>query len=213
MLDALQRLIATVYDVPTGYRVEDFLLGSHASGGTPEQADEQVYVAATADQGLAIGVYLDPQVLDRLHLASPLTALGDKNLADFCTVMEGISHFQYLSWNATHDRGVSRLELELQAEIDKYISGRWLLCRQRRIGHARDLLWQLFDRARVEPSLAGADYPLYAVAHRYAARYCRHLDRRLASDRRAARRAAVAELRRFYRSGSTHKLRHIEHLD
>lgn len=211
LLGALQKLLATIYDAPTAHGVEDFLLTQPVLPG-PATADEQVFVAGTPDGGAEIGVFLDPQVLQRLQAANPFDGLHDANLADFCTVMEGISHFHYLAWNAGHDRGVSRLELELQAEIDKYISGRWLLCRQRSSRDARDLHWGLFGRARVDRELAGADYGLYVTAHCYAARYCRDLDQRLGSDRRVARRAAVAELRRFYRSGPARKLRHIDQL-
>jgi hypothetical protein len=38
------------------------------------------------------------------------------------------------------------------------------------------------------------------------------LDRRLGSDQCLTRRAAVAELRRFYRGGSLRKLRHVDAL-
>jgi hypothetical protein len=212
MLRALQRLLETIYDAPSMHAVEDFLITQPALRYGSPSVDEQVLVTEDDGHGASIGVFLDPQVLARLALANPLDALCDGNLADFCTVMEGVSHFHYLAWNAGHDRGVSRLELELQAEVDKYLSGRWLLCRQRASRYARDLHWLLFERARVEPALAGADYALYQTAHRYAARYCRDLDRRLASDRRGQRRTAITELRRFYRCGPIRKLRHIDGL-
>jgi len=212
MLRALQRLLETIYDVPTPHGVDDFLIPQPALQAGNAAVDEQVLVAEDDGDGASIGVFLDPQVLSRLDVASPLDRLDDANLADFCTVMEGISHFHYLAWNTGHDRAVSRLELELQAEVDKYISSRWLLCRQSASRVAPGLHWLLFEHAHVVPALAGADYALYQTAHRYAARYCRDLDRRLASDRRGSRRAAVAELRRFYRCGPLRKLRHIDQL-
>ena len=39
----------------------------------------------------------------------------------FCLALEGVSHFLYLIWNASFDRSVTLLEMELQAEIDKFV--------------------------------------------------------------------------------------------
>ncbi len=46
------------------------------------------------------------------------------------TALEGVSHFVYLAWNAGHDKPVSLLELEMQAEVDKYVGSYWLMRRQ-----------------------------------------------------------------------------------
>jgi len=40
---------------------------------------------------------------------------------DCCMLLEGVSHFLYLTWNAHYDRQVSLLDLELQAEVDKFV--------------------------------------------------------------------------------------------
>ena len=61
----------------------------------------------------------------------PLEALDEGNLADYCTALEGVSHFHYLVWSLARGRNVSLLELELQAEVDKYASAVALLTRQR----------------------------------------------------------------------------------
>ena len=79
---------------------------------------------------LALSLYLDPALLRRLAAADPLERLHGGNVADCLTALEGVSHFLYLVWNASHDRPVSLLELEMQAEVDKFIVSHWLLRRQ-----------------------------------------------------------------------------------
>ena len=51
-------------------------------------------------------------------------------MEDYWTALEGVSHFVYFAWNAGYDKPVSILELEMQAEIDKYIATFTLLRRQ-----------------------------------------------------------------------------------
>ena len=215
MLRPLQRLLAVIYDVPTSHDVEDFLFSDRSllpaqlrqSGG-----EEQVLVAERPGAA-AISVYLDADVLQRLTAANPLQALHGGNLADFCTALEGVSHFQYLSWNLHHDRPVSLLELELQAEVDKYVISLWLLRAQQPGRFPRELRRLLFERVRLDPALPAGRSALYATATSYAARFCQRLEHGLASERRVLRTDAVAELRRFYRWGTARKLHHIEGLN
>lgn len=214
VLRQLQGLLGDIYDVPTSYDVADFLFTDRAR--LPQElrvsgSDEQLLVFE--DQGeAAIGLYLDAGLLQRLAAANPLEALHGDNVGDFWTALEGVSHFTYLAWNLEHDRPVSLLELEMQAEIDKYVCSLWLLRAQQPERFPRELHRLLFERARVDPTLAGERTWLYLRANRQAARFCKRLERSLGSARTAARSAVVAELRRFYRWSSARKYRHIEQL-
>ncbi len=71
MLRELQALLAGIYDLPLPLDVADFLLTDR--GQLPRElraqpADEQVVVVEAAD-ATAIGVFLEPAVLARLHAA------------------------------------------------------------------------------------------------------------------------------------------------
>jgi hypothetical protein len=211
ILSQLQALLAGIYDVPLAYDVAEFLLTDprcvpEAAGANT--ADEQVLVASE-DDAMEIGVFVAPGVLERLTRANPLDALNAGNLADYWTALEGVSHFIYLAFNASHDRPVSLLELELQAEIDKYVSTLWLLRTQDPARFPAELHNALFVRAQVDISLAGARCQLYRQANAYAARFCRHLSGTLRSREQHARALAVTELRRFYRLSEERKVRHI----
>ncbi|MEP7314634.1 MAG: hypothetical protein ABI859_18770 [Pseudomonadota bacterium] len=214
MLRELQHLLEDIYDLPAAQDVSDFLLTDRASLPADlrsNTADEQLLVCEQQGEA-AIGLFLDAAVLRRLQNANPLESLHGGNVADFWTVLEGVSHFLYLAWHVDHDRAVSLLELERQAEIDKYVTSLWLLRAQHPGRFPRGLHRLLFEQARVDPLLAGDREWLYLRANRQAARFCKRVERRLESAGAAARATVVAELRRFYRWSSAHKHRHIEQL-
>jgi hypothetical protein len=208
----LQSLLAGIYDVPMAQDVAQYLLTDRQSLPEPFRAgaSEETLLVAQDGDGLALGLFLEPAVLARLDLANPLAALNGANLADYWTALEGVSHFVYLTWNAGHDRPVSLLELELQAEVDKYVASLWLLRAQDPSRFPVELHRVLFERARVDPDLAGERLGLYRRANQYAARFCRRLGQLLEPAGAQARAIAMAELRRFYRLTSAMKMRYIE---
>ena len=214
MLRPLQQLLETIYDAPCGHDVRDFLLTQrrHLPRERRAEAADEELVLVQRRHGVRLGLYIDEAVLARLDAQDPLRALTGANIGDFWTALEGISHFSYLMWNAGHQRGVSQLELELQGEVDKYIAAFWLLRAQHPGHRPHELRPALFGKTRIDPRLPPTRQQLYAAATRHAARFCARLESALLSNRPVLRRAAIAALRRFYRLGSTRKLRHIEAL-
>lgn len=212
VVSQIQGLLAAIYDLPVAHQIGDFLFTDRRLLPVALRAtatDEQVLVSEEP-QSAAIGVFVDESVLQRLERANPMRRLDGANIADFWTALEGVSHFMYLVFNAGHDRQVSLLELELQAEVDKYVASLWLLRAQGPARFPRELHRLLFEQAHVDPVLAGERTGLYRRANGYAARFCRRLERQLAARRSGLARDMLAELRRFYRWGSTHKRHHIE---
>jgi hypothetical protein len=207
--------------VSVAHDVYDFLvtdrrrLPAAARGGT---AEEELIVAqpAAGDDEVALSLYLDPALLGRLTREDPLVRLHAGNVADWCTALEGVSHFLYLAWNAGHDKPVSLLELEMQAEVDKYVASYWLLRRQSPQHFPAELRRVLFERTRIDPHAAAAGRAqIYREASRYADKFCARLERLLSRSRTArnggaADEAVLTELRRFYRLTHARKRALIE---
>jgi hypothetical protein len=213
LLGQMQSLLAALYDAPIEHDVHDYLITDPARAAAlqesvaPPGTDEQLLIAETED-GMELGLYLDAAVLERLGRHCPLTALDDSNLGDYCTALEGVSHFHYVTWSTGCDRNVSLLELELQAEVDKYASALSLLLAQREGRFPGDLFQRLFEGCRLLPHLTAVERERYTEAHRCAARFCERLETRFLRRRQARPSALLAELRSFYRLGSHAKLRH-----
>src|SRR6185437_956163 len=204
ILRRLQDLIGDIYDVRITHDVYDFLVtdrGELPPAVRASRSDEQLSVvqpAASEDGEVGVSLYLDPALLERLRRADPIASLHVGNVADYWTALEGVSHFLYLAWNAGHDKPVSLLELEMQAEVDKYVASYWLMRRQFPDRFPAELLRLLFERTRIDPRLAAGREDLYREASRYAQKFCRRLEDSLRRARGSPA-EVLAELRRFYR--------------
>jgi hypothetical protein len=214
VLNSLQTLLESLYDVELRHDVYDFLVTDRGAVAGCElhnevhAAEEELLLAETAD-GAGIALYLHPDVLCRLEAADPRHALTEENLADYCTALEGVSHFVYSIWRLERDLPVSLLELETQAEVDKYAVTVFLLgSQQRGSSYPAQVHARLFDRVRFDSRLEPDQYERYRTAHSLAAQYCRRLERRFVHRGVARIEAMVRELRKFYRLTHTAKLRH-----
>src|SRR5450631_2708719 len=215
VLHGLQSLLARLYDVDLNYDVYDFLVtdlralqGLAAPANDARASEEELLLAETQD-GAGVALYLDPSLLLRLEGADPVGALTEDNLADYCTALEGVSHFVYSAWRLDRDLPVSLLELETQAEVDKYAITVFLLAAQNGGMHyPAQVHARLFDRVSFDERLKPDQYERYRTAHRCAAHYCRRLEHRFVNRGVARIEGLVRELRRFYRLGNTAKLRH-----
>jgi hypothetical protein len=202
-------MLHELYALEVGYAVSDFLITdpelARSLDSTGRKVDEKLLIAE-ADGEADVALYLERELLERLERHDPLTKLDGGNLADFWSALEGVSHFIYYAWNAARDKDVSLFELELQAEVDKFVTTGMLLREQ--TGRKQNGLhgW-LFDSPTLAVELGEHERERYRRANRYAAKYCRRLLPTLSGDDEAA---AQRELRRFYRLSQTSKLAHID---
>jgi hypothetical protein len=209
LLGKLEAMLHELYALDVSYAVHDFLITDPDIARTLDAGgrvvDEKLLIAE-ADGEADVALYLEEALLERLARRDPLARLDERNLADFWAALEGVSHFTYYAWNAARDKPVSLFELELQAEVDKFVTTGRLLREQ--TGREPDGLhaW-LFDSPRLAAELDEPERERYRLANRYAARYCRRL---LASAPARDETTAQNELRHFYRLTQTSKLAHIE---
>jgi hypothetical protein len=214
VLRGLQTLLGRLYDVESPYDVYDFLVTDRgaidAATNEKRSLDEELLLAETTDGASAgVALYLDPDVLSRLEAADPHRALTESNLADYCTALEGVSHFVYSTYGLERDMPVSLLELETQAEVDKYAVTVFLLAEQQGgESYPAQVHARLFDRVSFDVRLEPDQYERYRTAHTLAARYCRRLERRFVNRGTPKIEAMVRELRSFYRLRHAAKLRH-----
>jgi hypothetical protein len=128
-------------------------------------------------------------------------------LNDVGCAAEGVSHFVYLATRAAAGRPVSLLELEVQAEVDKFALLLLHLWRRglRRLSPA--LRRRLFERVQYHAHLAPEELARYQLANRLAAGYARWLEARFVGD--ADLDGLLRELRRTYRRGGGEKIGYL----
>ena len=215
VLRGLQSLLHKLYDVEAGHDVYDYLITDRSAlarfepGNDDRALDEELLLAEATDGSTAgVALYLDADLLKRLESADPVGALTEYNLNDYCTALEGVSHFVYSTWRLSRDLPVSLLELETQAEVDKYAITVFLtgLQQGRAQPYPTHVHNRLFDRVSFDARLSPNQYERYRTAHRCAARFCLELERRFVNRGVARVEGLVRELRKFYRLGSAQKL-------
>lgn len=206
----VQAQLEAIYGLDQELDVQKFVVASdevaRALGGTL-RSDEELLVVEEKGE-LEVALYFSPKLLERLKAyegKDPSTLIASE-LDSYCRLAEGVSHFLYLAYAANHGRTVSLLELETQAEVDKFAS---CLLHQWRDG-ARDwaeaLHRRLFDDVRYNEQLQAHERQRYEEANRLSRAYCKRLLEHVA-ERRMDK--LLAELRYSYRLGADAKLRHL----
>ena len=210
ILAPLQTLLSDFYALDVGYDVHDFLLTDSRVAAALDrdgrQIDEKLLIAEAAGEA-SVSLYLDAALIDRLQKDDPACRLSSRNLGDFWTALEGVSHFLYYVWNAAIEKSVTLMEMELQAEVDKFIAAALLLQQQgERI--PENLHNCLFDMPQFDARLDEQELDRYRSANRYAGKYCMKLAPQLESAKQ--QQELKAELCYFYRLPQPRKIQHIE---
>jgi len=214
-LSLIQENLQSIYELEIGHNIHDYLitnrelarvLDKNSSG----EAREKLLVYED-EEGLNLSLYLDQEIVDLFRDGHYHEQLDRQKLEEFCLALEGISHFLYLIWNASHDRSVTLLEMELQAEVDKFI----LLSRYFRERSLTPVPGQLrrvlFKSAAYHDWLDQEERRRYRDATHYAQKYCRSLERRYFGER--GEDSLLNELRRFYRLNQRDKLKRIDRIN
>jgi hypothetical protein len=205
----VQRRLESLYALDEQAPVTDFLIPEDAAARYPG-GGSRTLLQQDGDE-IALGVVLEDHVGECLSRADPRQGLNRSNLGPFCTLTEEVSHFVYLLFCATRQRTVTQLELELQGEVDKYLSSVFLLSLQNEGAVSARLRETLFRDYQLTADMPAERAERYHFASALAYRYCGYLEDHFL---RASRLSDLArEARRFYRLGQREKLERIRALD
>ena len=208
LLVDVQRRLESLYALEPEAPVTDFLLSAQDATGYPG-GGSRTLIAQDGDF-VSLGVVLDPGVGARLAELDPRVHLDRRTLDSFCTATEEVSHFVYLLFCARTERTVTELELELQAEVDKYLCAVFFLSLQNEGAVSKHLKELLFHHYRIADTMSGERAERYRAASQLAYRYCQYLEARFLKPSRLA--DLARESRRFYRLGQREKLEKISEL-
>lgn len=176
-VNALSRWLDDVYALDLSLDAGRCVVEPAAAGGFLPPGSPPSGVLVVEEEGeVFLGLYIDP---------------ADGSLE---TIVEETSHLVCLAWHASRERSVSGLQLELQADVDRFVF--------RHLNGGDPFAH--FERFRLRDDLPGELRSRYLVAHRSAQHYCRGLRRRFPG--RSDIPALLAELRRFYREDPIRRL-------
>jgi hypothetical protein len=192
----IQGALERVYQLERVADVGDYLRGAEAG-------EREALLLREADDG-ALEVTLR---LPRLGPSPPpqeAPEVGDTGLDALCQIIEGVSHFVYVVERARVRRATTQLELEVQAEVDKWVvlAGSMHGFNAQRSAVLRACLYENVSFSHEDESELGERY---RVANDTAHGFIRKLE---GDYVRPARYGEMrAELRRFFHVGQEEKLR------
>ncbi len=189
----------------TDKRLADFL----SCQNSLRDNDERLLIVEH-ETGLDLSLYISFDVMKHLEDAHPLELLEQGKYSEFCLMLEGVSHFLYVIWNASHQKKVTLLEMELQAEIDKFIMMTSLLDDECCRDDINCLQKWLFEKNSFDAMLTESELERYKQANYYAGKYCMNLQQQYKLQ--GLNNGLLKELRRFYRLVQEDKMRYINRL-
>jgi hypothetical protein len=204
ILGRLQRALEALYRIDRNEDVRDFVISgeTRAALGVERAPGEQLLLRQDPEsRTLDVGLFVDELALRRLA-----GEFGEERLPEYLLAVEGVSHFVYVMARARAERPFSALELELQAEVDKYLLsllGTW----PHHGPPPTDLRKRLFKRVHYHADLTDEERDRYKTANDAADEYCGQLEHRYV--RRRAVDDMLGEVRRFWRLDCGGKLDHI----
>lgn len=211
----VQQQFQSIYQLPQDLSIEDYLINQETLEAVKEEQCDLLSTAHhrgfmllfTEGDELNVGIYLHNHLIENLRKHNPLQGIHEKNIGDFCIMIEEVSHFLYTTWKARHDIKITRLEIELQAEVDKFVLCS-LYCAQHPDSTYRlPLMELLFEDYHFEKNLSEESRQRYHTASRLARHYCHFLDRNYIKDNHLPQ--MIKEIRQFYRFSQTDKISHI----
>lgn len=217
LIEIVQGLLERTYDIEPGLDVSRFIIGDdgyrrfyglevlrqtvEAGGHTARTLVRETL------EGVRASLYLPDELVRTLEVVPPQRGLCNANVDAFATLTEELDHLLLISARARTGRDLSMFELELHANVSKYLVLSRFLAAGSRVLRDRQRLWlhhHLFDKAEYcdrDPRVRAR----YRDAARWAVRFLDRI-RRLRAERR------LCTLRHFHSASATGKVELINAL-
>lgn len=189
---AVQRSLERLYGIDRVADVHDFI--ELAEGG----ARETLFVREAEDGTLEMSLRLPPLARKVFEVDS------SADLDPLCQLIEGVSHFVYLAERARVDREATQLEMELQAEVDKYVVLAASLGKME-VRHSEALRARLYDSVSFNDAEGSELGDRYRIANDLAGKFVRRLERDFIAKGRYPE--LRQQLRLFFHMGQEEKMR------
>lgn len=206
-LTMLQLKLETYYDINPPYSISEFVChsaqvetgSSSCKGTTPE-----MLIYREDGTNLDISLFLNPSLLQDISIDNYKTNWTGEIFNNGCIVLEGVSHFLYMVFNAHYDRQVSMLDLEIQAEIDKFL---FSVLDTDHTDSPDVLIQRLFCDVSYRDDLSDTLRYRYEQANDLAHSYCQWLHDNFTLV--ANNKSLLAEVGSLYRTNGTARQEHI----
>ncbi len=218
MLEELQRKIEKTYALDTGItNIEQFVVGN--IGYTKFYEKEEIRTVINNNHSwsrvfirdvgetLKVSIYYPDNLIRILENNDPRLGIHDNNIDACATFVEELDHFLFIVQNFKSNRPFSLLELELQANVTKYLVLKYFVALQnksvRLANSDREYIRHHLFYKRKYNIEDISERKRYEDARVFGLIYTKYIDLLSHEDR-------LRDLRQFSRMTCTSKIRHIQ---
>jgi hypothetical protein len=137
--------------------------------------EKNLLVVSETDKDSELAVCLRKDLLDRLKSSKLPEDFDLELLPDLSIVIEELSHFNFYCESALFNRKLSSLDLEIQAEVDKFAVSLNCLEAQNEFDLRHALFDSLFDDLKMGDWVSEDEKTRYEQAHSVARAFCRQV--------------------------------------
>ncbi len=217
LIKELQRKIEKTYVLDTGItNIEQYIVGDR--GYKEFYAKEKIRTVVNSHSGarvlirdtgdtLKVSIYYPDALIRELEDNDPRLGIHDENIDLCASFVEELDHFLFIAQNYKLNRPFSLFELELQANVTKYLVIKYFIALQK-----KSLKLSKFDREYVRHHLFykrkfdiedTSEKKRYEDAGKFGMMYTNHIDLLSHEER-------LRDLRQFSRMSCPSKIRHIQ---
>jgi hypothetical protein len=217
LIKELQRKIEKTYALDTGItNIEQYIIGD--KGYKEFYAKEKIVTVVKSCSGakvlirdagdtLKVSIYYPDELIRELEDNDPRLGLHDGNVDLCASFVEELDHFLFIAQNFKQHRPFSLLELELQANVTKYLILKYFVALQN-----KSLKLSKFDKEYIRYHLFykrkydiedASERKRYEDAGKFGMIYTKYIDLLPQEDR-------LRDLRQFSRMTCPSKIRHIQ---
>ncbi len=217
LINELQRKIEKTYALDTGItNIEQYIIGD--KGYEEFYAKEKIRTVVNSSSGarvlirdaehtLKVSIYYPDALISKLEDNDPRVGIHDDNIDLCASFVEELDHFLFIAQNYKLNRPFSLLELELQANVTKYLVLKYFVALQNKSiklsSYDKEYIrYHLFYKRKydIEDLL---ERKRYEDAGKFGMIYTKHIDHLSQEDR-------LRDLRQFSRMTCPSKIRHIQ---
>lgn len=197
--------ICDLYDVESPLNVEHYLMLCPDFPGAVRFGNRMPNREALfiCDNGgdVELGLFINPEIIMKVERGDELRCVDELGC-----VVEGLSHFVYVADRVSKNKKFSRLELELQAEVDKFIIIN-LIASMREGCAPPEFFEKQFETFEYADGMAAEDVERYSAANHFAAKFCNSLRRRYFNPLNLS--GLVGDARAFFSGDLSGKLQRL----
>ncbi|MBN8554273.1 MAG: hypothetical protein J0L93_02415 [Deltaproteobacteria bacterium] len=162
----IQSGLETLNGISNPHAAEDFIIASEK---------RNALLISEIDREADVAICLQKEILQKFSETKLPTDFNLEVFPELSIVIEELSHFNTYCIKATQDESVSALELEVQAEVDKFgLALGWL--EQRNEFELREKVYDLlFKEVQIGSWVKDSELARYAEAHLIAKNFCKQI--------------------------------------